>query len=37
MNFNDILKSPAFVIHIHTLSPERRDFFTKNIKEIICI
>ena len=32
MEFNNILNEPAFVIHSTTLSPERTDFFTENIK-----
>ncbi len=32
MNFDFILNQPAFVIHIEELSPERKDFFTENIK-----
>lgn len=32
MDFNAILNLPAFVIHIPKLSPERKDFFTENIK-----
>lgn len=32
MNFSDILNKPAFVIHVNELSPERSEFFTKNIK-----
>jgi glycosyl transferase family 25 len=31
MDFNIILNSPAFVIHIPELSPERTEFFKKNI------
>jgi glycosyl transferase family 25 len=33
MNFNYILNQPAFVIHIEEYSPERTEFFKKNIKE----
>jgi glycosyl transferase family 25 len=33
MDFNTILNSPAFVIHIPELSPERTEFFKKNITE----
>ena len=31
MDFNFILKQPAFVIHIEELSPDRTTFFTNNI------
>ena len=33
MILNYILNQPAFVIHIEELSPERKPFFSKNIKE----
>lgn len=32
MNFDNLFNSPAFVIHVPNLSPERKDFFSKNIK-----
>jgi hypothetical protein len=33
MDFINILNQPAFVIHIEEYSPDRKDFFSKNIKE----